>query len=147
MKRYRIGFLLFVMTSVICLAAGFGIMRYRNRMLRVQNQAQREALVSTEAETREVVSQRKVEPRPETLEQEDVKEERTKQEESRDQEVFYLVAEDGFLLVFARDKKTICLYTHIPITDFPMREQGRLREGIWFSDMMEVFHYLESYTS
>ena len=57
------------------------------------------------------------------------------------------MAEDGFLLVFARDKKTICLYTHIPITDFPLREQGRLREGIWFSDMMEVFHYLESYTS
>lgn len=147
MKRYRICFLLFVITSVICMAAGFGIMRYRSRMLRAEAQAQKEVLVPTEAETREVVSQKKVEPRAETQGQQEVKEQETKQEERRDQEVFYLVAEDGFLLVFARDKKTICLYTHIPITDFPVREQGRLREGIWFSDMMEVFHYLESYTS
>ena len=60
---------------------------------------------------------------------------------------YYLVSEAGFLLVFARDMKTICLYTHIPITDFPYEEQEKLREGIWFGDMMEIFHYLESYTS
>ena len=35
----------------------------------------------------------------------------------------------------------------IPITDFPEEEQDRLRAGIWFSSMMDVFHYLESYTS
>ena len=45
------------------------------------------------------------------------------------------------------EQSTICLYTHIPITDFPEKEQDRLREGIWFPSMMEVFHYLESYTS
>ena len=60
---------------------------------------------------------------------------------------FYLVSEDGFLLVFGKDKETICLYTHIPLMDFPEGEQERLREGIWFPDMMEVIHYLESYTS
>ena len=148
MKRYRICFLLFVVTSMICMAAGFGMMRHRSRMLRVA-EMEEEVLVSSEAETREVVSQKKVEHRTETRKEEDENREERETETSKDEEqgAFYLVAEDGFLLVFARDKKTICLYTHIPITDFPLREQGRLREGIWFSDMMEVFHYLESYTS
>ena len=56
-------------------------------------------------------------------------------------------AEDGFLLVFLRDRKTICLYTHMPLMDFSVSEQERLREGIWFSSMLEVFNYLESCTS
>ena len=63
------------------------------------------------------------------------------------QEEYYLVAEDGFLLVFLKDQETICLYTHVPLMDFPAAEQDRLREGIWFPTMMEVFQYLESYTS
>lgn len=148
MKRYRICFLLFVVTSVICMAAGFGIMRRHSRMLRVA-EMEEEVLAASEAETREVVSQKKVEHRTETrgAESREPVETETGESEKEEQKEFYLVAEDGFLLVFARDKKTICLYTHIPITDFPMREQGRLREGIWFSDMMEVFQYLESYTS
>ena len=62
-------------------------------------------------------------------------------------EEFYLVSETGYLLVFAQDQSTICLYTHIPITEFPEKEQEKLRSGIWFSSMMEIFHYLESYTS
>ncbi len=60
---------------------------------------------------------------------------------------YCLVAEDGFLLVFRRKQEEVCLYTHIPITDFPEQEQDRLREGIWFATMMEVYSYLESYTS
>ena len=60
---------------------------------------------------------------------------------------YYLVAEDGFLLVFLKDRKTICLYTHMPLMDFSVSEQERLREGIWFSSMIEVFNYLESCTS
>ena len=59
----------------------------------------------------------------------------------------YQMREAGFLLVFCSDKSTVCLYTHIPVTDFPESERVRLMEGIWFSDMMDVYHYLESYTS
>lgn len=62
-------------------------------------------------------------------------------------EEFYLVSETGYLLVFSQDQSTICLYTHIPITEFPEKEQEKLREGIWFESMMDIFHYLESYTS
>lgn len=60
---------------------------------------------------------------------------------------YCLVSEDGFLLVFRKDQDNVCLYTHIPITDFPKEEQDRLREGIWFSTMLEIYSYLESYTS
>lgn len=60
---------------------------------------------------------------------------------------YCLVSEDGFLLVFRREQDDVCLYTHIPITDFPKEEQDRLREGIWFATMMEIYSYLESYTS
>ena len=60
---------------------------------------------------------------------------------------YCLVSEDGFLLAFRKDQDDVCLYTHIPITDFPKEEQDRLREGIWFSTMPEIYSYLESYTS
>ena len=60
---------------------------------------------------------------------------------------YFLVSEAGFLLVFCSDKSTVCLYTHIPVTDFPESERVRLMEGIWFPSMMDVYHYLESYTS
>ena len=105
-------------------------------MQREQRRSRESAISNTTYETesvkenRVVINQKQVEPIAETgLEQ------------------FYLVSETGFLLVFSQDQSTICLYTHIPITDFPEKEQDRLREGIWFPSMMEVFHYLESYTS
>ena len=60
---------------------------------------------------------------------------------------YSLVVEDGFLLVFPRDGDRVCMYTHVPITDFPESEQERLRAGIWFSSMLDIFNYLESYTS
>lgn len=60
---------------------------------------------------------------------------------------YYLVAENGFLLVFAKDRDTVCLDTHMPLTEFPPEEQERLTEGIWFSTMIEIFNYLESYSS
>ena len=62
-------------------------------------------------------------------------------------EEYYLVSESGFLLVFCSDRSTICLYTHIPVTDFPEKEREKRMEGIWCPSMMYVYHYLESYTS
>lgn len=62
-------------------------------------------------------------------------------------EIYCLAAENGFLYVFYKDPGSICLDTHMPLSDFPVTEQERLMHGIWFSSMMEVFSYLESYTS
>lgn len=70
------------------------------------------------------------------------------QVEKREEEKTYcLVAEEGFLLVFAKDRDNVCLDTHMPLAEFPVEEQEKLMEGIWFSTMLEVFSYLESYTS
>ena len=126
MKKYGICLILFLVVSAVCLLAGYGISRGRGRL----EPAVPNTVYETETvtEPRLVVNQDFVEP-------------------AAQPERYYLVSETGFLLVFAQDQSTICLYTHIPITDFPEEEQARLRAGIWFSSMMDVFHYLESYTS
>ena len=127
MKKYGICLLLFLVMAIACLTAGY----YATRTQMQQESAISNTTYETVRENRVVINQKQVEPIVQTapLEQ------------------FYLVSETGFLLVFSQDQSTICLYTHIPITDFPEKEQERLREGIWFPSMMEVFQYLESYTS
>lgn len=129
MKKYMICVLLFVVVSAACLTAGYAITRNYNK-------EQAEGVPATELQTETLM-----EDRIASNQKQIVHETVTVAEE------YYLVSEDGFLLVFLKDKKTICLYTHISIMEFPERERERLMEGIWFSSMMEAFNYLESYTS
>ena len=128
MKKYMFCFLLFAATSPLCLGIGFVITRDSVQ----PEEAIPGATLETETVTEDqiVINQEKVSPAPE-----------------KEKEKFYLVSEDGYLLVLYQDKTTICLYTHMPVTDFPEEERGRLMDGIWFSSMIEVFNYLESYTS
>lgn len=128
MVRYGICGLLILVTAIVCFAAGF---------LATAPRAQHETVIpnttletETVTEHQLVINQKEVEPISIST-----------------KEQFYLVSETGYLLVFAQDQSTICLHTHIPITEFPEKEQEKLREGMWFSSMMEIFHYLESYTS
>lgn len=129
MKKYMICLLLFVAVSAACLTAGYMITRNHGR-------EEAKGVPATELQSETVVEDRIAANQEQVL-----------HETVTVAEEYYLVAEDGFLLVFLKDKKTICLYTHIPITDFPEKERARLMSGIWFSSMMEVFNYLESYTS
>lgn len=128
MKKYMFCFLLFAVTSLLCLGIGFIITKDSVQ----PEEAVPGATLETETVTEDqiVINQEKVSPALE-----------------KEKEKYYLVSEDGFLLVLYQDKTTICLYTHMPVTDFPEEERGRLMEGIWFSSMIEVFNYLESYTS
>lgn len=128
MKKYMFCFLLFAATSLLCLGIGFVITKDSVQ----PEEAIPGATLETENVTEDqiVINQEKVSPAPE-----------------KEKEKFYLVSEDGYLLVLYQDKTTICLYTHMPVTDFPEEERGRLMDGIWFSSMIEVFNYLESYTS
>lgn len=134
MRRYGICGIIVLVTAVVCFSAGFFINRSGERQESASSDTARETKIEIETETapepRAVVNQREVEPAAANAKEE-----------------FYLVSETGYLLVFAQDQSTICLHTHIPITEFPEREQEKLRAGIWFSSMMEIFHYLESYTS
>ena len=128
MKKYMFCFLLFAAASLLCLGIGFVITKDSVQ----PEEAIPGATLETETVTEDqiVINQEKVSPAPE-----------------KEKEKFYLVSEDGYLLVLYQDKTTICLYTHMPVTDFPEEERGRLMDGIWFSSMIEVFNYLESYTS
>ncbi len=128
MKKYIICLLLFVAVSAACLTAGYMITRNYDR-------TEAEGVPATELQSETVVEDRIA------ANQEQVSHETVPAEE------YYLVAEDGFLQVVLKDRKTIYLYTHIPVTDFPEKERARLMDGIWFHSMMEVFNYLESYTS
>lgn len=129
MKKYMNCFLLFVGALFLCITTGYMLMGRRP----VKENGIPNATVETETvmEDNMVVNQQHVEPR--------VEETVVNQ--------YYLVSEDGFLLVFCQDKSTICLYTHMPISEFPPMEQDRLREGIWFPTMLDIFNYLESYSS
>ncbi len=130
MKKYMFCFLLFVAASAICLGIGFAITKDSVRP--------EEALPGATIET-ETVTEAQI-----VINQE---EEQAEPVNAKSKEKYYLVSEDGYLLVLYQDKTTICLYTHMPITDFPEDERGKLMEGIWFTSMIEVFNYLESYTS
>ncbi len=136
MKRYIICLFLFVGVSGACLIAGHFLTRqYQNTSL--PSAAESEIETMGTVETTETV--------PENLAA--ANKNKVRHEMPAPKGEFYLVSEDGFLLVFGKDRETICLYTHIPLMDFPEKEQERLREGIWFPGMMDVIHYLESYTS
>ena len=128
MKKYMFCFLLFAATSLLCLGIGFVITKDSVQ----PEEAIPGATLETETVTEDqiVINQEKVSPATE-----------------KEKEKYYLVSEDGYLLVLYQDQTTICLYTHMPVTDFPEEERGRLMDGIWFSSMIEVFNYLESYTS
>lgn len=132
MKKYSICAVVVLVTAVVCFVAGYVTKEpYKGQ----ESISAPEIVVETEtgpepSEPQLVVNQREVEPVTASGEEE-----------------FYLVSETGYLLVFAQDQSTICLHTHIPISEFPEKEQEKLRAGIWFSSMMEIFHYLESYTS
>lgn len=128
MKKYSICLYLFLAVSLACVATGYLVKENRQRE-RIQPVTETVFQTETAAENRAAANQQQV------------------RHETSPAEEYYLVAEDGFLLVFLKDQETICLYTHVPIMDFPAEEREKLREGIWFPSMMEVFQYLESYTS
>lgn len=136
MKRYMICLFLFVGVSAVCLMTGHFLTREYGDNTMSQTKETPSVTMGTKEETATAVENLAA-----------ANKEQVQNEMGDAKKEFYLVSEDGFLLVFGKDRETICLYTHIPLMDFPETEQERLREGIWFSDMMDVIHYLESFTS
>lgn len=132
MKKYIICLFIFLAVSAVCLASGYIIVKETRK-------APLEGVPATQLETETVIENRIA------ANQEQISHETPAVATA--EEEYYLVSENGFLLVFYKDKKTICLYTHIPLMDFPEAERIRLLDGIRFVSMMEIFNYLESYTS
>ena len=131
MKKYHICFLLLLGVILAVLAAGFFLYPDTAKEETKPTIESQESFPETETapEDRIVMNQRNIRP---------IVPEKKK---------YFLVSEDGFLLVFGSNPAEICLYTHIPIVDFPESEHEKLRQGIWFYEMEEIYSYLESYTS
>lgn len=137
MKKYYICFFILAVLLVTAIFTGSYFYLYRPQ----PEQAIPNGVMESETviEDNVVINQRQVEKREVDVFR--------PQESSETEKQYYLVAEDGFLLVFAKDRDTVCLDTHMPLSEFPEQEQQRLLEGIWFSTMIEIFNYLESYSS
>lgn len=73
--------------------------------------------------------------------------EQVENETVEDEEQYFLVAEEGYLIVYDKGQETTELFTHMPLAEFPAKEQERLMAGIWFPTMAEIFSYLEFYSS
>lgn len=129
MKKYRICLFVFLAASLLCAGTGYAVRR--SYYHRAQETEETTTVSLAEESGQEVLNIGEVKNQTETV----------------SEKPYCLVVEDGFLLVFCKEQADTCLYTHIPIMDFPPKEQEKLREGIWFDSIMEVYSYLESYTS
>ena len=125
MKKYRICLFLFLGVSLVCILIAFSVRRSREN--------------SGAWDTPETAIEHDTVPETVTEDQMAANNGHV-QAVAQSREIYYLVAEDGVLLVFLKDRKTICLYTHVPLMDFPPDERAKLREGLWFSSMAEVFN-------
>lgn len=139
MKRYVSGFLFFCCLTMFCLFGLFWMTRgaEHEEARKVQVTESLEEPLFADGDASEIPKETMAHL---VLNQTNVSHEIIK-------EKYCLVAEEGYLIVYDTDKKTVNLFTHMPLAEFPMTEQERLMEGIWFPTMAEIFSYLESYSS
>lgn len=136
MRKYVSGFLFF-----FCLTAGSLIALF----LLTRDEARDEAQTVQATESLEQPAFAGSEPETETMVHLVLNQDRVISE--TEDENYCLVAEEGYLIVYNRDRITVNLFTHMPLAEFPASEQERLMAGIWFPTMSEIFSYLESYSS
>ena len=60
---------------------------------------------------------------------------------------YFLVEEDGFLVVYEQDGETILFETNISLHGIDEEARQLLQEGIWLTDESELYDFLESYSS
>lgn len=133
MKKYVSGFLFFFCLTAACLISLFLLTssgaKEEAQKVQATESVEQPTFAKQEAETMVHL----------VLNQEEVT--------AKLKEKYCLVAEDGYLIVYDEQDETVNLFTHMPLAEFPESEQERLREGIWFPTMTELFSYLESYSS
>lgn len=139
MKKYVSCFLFFLCLTTGCLVALFLLTvgeAQEAREVQVTESVEQPAFAAKETKTPEATE----EMAHVVLNQEEVV-------PTLSEDNYCLVAEAGYLIVYDSDRETVNMFTHMPLSDFPVSEQEKLMEGIWFPTMAEIFSYLESYTS
>jgi hypothetical protein len=60
---------------------------------------------------------------------------------------YYITAQNGSIVVFYGDRKTVFDYTGISVEDLPQYEIDKLEDGILVKDLDELYAVLENYSS
>lgn len=60
---------------------------------------------------------------------------------------YVIVEEEGYLLVYMQDLETIYMYTDIRLAELSEELQEEIRRGKTFSDLWELYAFLENYSS
>ena len=60
---------------------------------------------------------------------------------------YYLIEEDGFLVVYASDRKTVYEYTDIAYDDLPENVRNEIRYGKYIRSQADLYGFLENYSS
>lgn len=60
---------------------------------------------------------------------------------------YYIQETDGYVMVYEADKITPYEYTSILVEDLPENIQHKLKEGIKFTSLSQVYGFLENYSS
>ncbi len=60
---------------------------------------------------------------------------------------YYICAEDGFIVVYKEDRKTVYMDTGISVDSVNVQDAERLEDGIPVEDITTLYTYLQSFTS
>lgn len=63
------------------------------------------------------------------------------------QESYLIKEEDGYVIVYDADKKTVYEYTSILVNTLPSSVQEEVKKGKIMKDIREVYGFLENYSS
>ena len=60
---------------------------------------------------------------------------------------YYLTSQDGCVIVYYIDKKTVFEYTNICVDALPVEIQKQLQRGKYITDIDSLYDFLENYSS
>lgn len=60
---------------------------------------------------------------------------------------YYLKSENGYIVAYYGDKKTVFDYTSVSVENLPPRDQQDLEDGILVKDLEQLYGLLENYSS
>lgn len=121
-RKYGIGFLVAIFIMMLLLEFGY----QWSYQLRADRQKEKETLLQEKTEQAEVLAV----------------------EGNVEKNAEYLLKElNGYVIVYLSDEKTVYEVTEISIAELPKEIQNKLREGIKFHSINELYAFLENYSS
>lgn len=107
--------------------------------------AQVQELESDRTEYARNEEQEESEPEPSALEP--VEEDTMMADTATAEQGFYLLEEDGMVFVYKGDKTTLYESTSIPMTILPQKLQTEIKSGKYLKSELELYSFLENYSS